>query len=175
MAGPRWQTEGEEGLAIARGECKWAARARNAGHMVYAIEFDAPDVLCAAPIQITRLWQMRVPFLTTMRPIPPPGPWSEAPRASSAARGPPVRCSHPVDYLRHGEHHSSTSGRGATSPLSRPDGGQANDCAICGWRAPRARDHAFFIQIDTGTSYRRIIPTPSSVLPGRGGPRPKAT
>ena len=36
------------------GECKWAARARNAGHMVYAIEFDAPDVLCAAPIQITR-------------------------------------------------------------------------------------------------------------------------
>lgn len=54
LAGPRWQTEGEEGLAIARGECKWAARARNAGHMVYAIEFDAPDVLCAAPIQITR-------------------------------------------------------------------------------------------------------------------------
>ncbi|KAI5825439.1 hypothetical protein K523DRAFT_342098 [Schizophyllum commune Tattone D] len=60
------------------------------------------------------------------------------------------------DHLRHGEHHSSTSGR-ATSPLSRPDGGQANDCAICGWRAPRARDHAFFIQIDTGTS--RVVPT----------------
>ncbi|KAL1750836.1 hypothetical protein FB107DRAFT_294303 [Schizophyllum commune] len=60
------------------------------------------------------------------------------------------------DHLRRGEHHSSTSGR-ATSPLSRPDGGQANDCAICGWRAPRARDHAFFIQIDTGTS--RVVPT----------------
>ncbi|KAL1708075.1 hypothetical protein EV121DRAFT_277480 [Schizophyllum commune] len=60
------------------------------------------------------------------------------------------------DHLRRGEHHSSTSGR-ATSPLSHPDGGQANDCAICGWRALRARDHAFFIQIDTGTS--RVVPT----------------
>ncbi|KAI5898830.1 uncharacterized protein SCHCODRAFT_02663686 [Schizophyllum commune H4-8] len=80
------------------------------------------------------------------------------------------------DHLRRGERHSSTSGR-ATSPLSRPDGGQANDCAICGWRAPRARDHAFFIQIDSGTS--RVVPTnhtdPFVGTSGRGGPRFKAT